>query len=397
MMKKLAIAFSGFVLTAAAAPDVTITSAVQDPETRVVNVEYNLTDGPAIVTLDVLSGDDPVSPAPTHLAGAVSRKVASGNHTFTWIPEKDGFTAPLSSVKLKLTAWSPSSPPDYMVIDLVSPTNTWYYTGADSVPLGVSNAVYKTSRMLFRKIPAANVKWLQGSATPVATTGEQTNRWCTLTADYYMGVYEVSGRQYANVMGTVVGDRTLADWDIRPVVSIAFIDLRGITSAYDWPQHGHNVSSASFFGRLRSLCGQQADLPTGAQWEYACRAGTSTPLYGELDDIAWHVNSGVTVPQPCGGKAANEWGLYDMIGNVFEYCLDWMSTAAETDSADVTDPEGPEECEPMSTRGDGGRMWRGGTFKAGYAPFQSVTGVYTWGHPGTSYDFVGFRVCCPME
>lgn len=66
-------------------------------------------------------------------------------------------------------------------------------------------------------------------------------------------------------------------------------------------------------------------LPTEAEWEYACRAGTSGPAYGMLDSIAWHLGNSNDRPHPVGEKAANPWGFYDMLGNVWELCQDWYS------------------------------------------------------------------------
>ncbi|MBE3199670.1 formylglycine-generating enzyme family protein [Frankia sp. CH37] len=63
-------------------------------------------------------------------------------------------------------------------------------------------------------------------------------------------------------------------------------------------------------------------LPTEAEWEHACRAGTTGPRYGPLDEIAWYRDNSAERPHEVGGKAPNEWGLYDMLGNVWDWCWD---------------------------------------------------------------------------
>jgi formylglycine-generating enzyme required for sulfatase activity len=63
-------------------------------------------------------------------------------------------------------------------------------------------------------------------------------------------------------------------------------------------------------------------LPTEAEWEYACRAGTSGPRYGPLDDVAWYRGNSEERPREVGGKEPNAWGLYDMLGNVWDWCWD---------------------------------------------------------------------------
>ena len=84
--------------------------------------------------------------------------------------------------------------------------------------------------------------------------------------------------------------------------------------------------------------GRNYRLPTEAEWEYACRAGSAESRYGKLEDVAWwHHNSGNTT-HAVGTKRPNAWGLYDMLGNVWELTADWKDTYP---SHAVTDPKGP--------------------------------------------------------
>lgn len=95
-------------------------------------------------------------------------------------------------------------------------------------------------------------------------------------------------------------------------------------------------------------------LPTESEWEYAARAGTTGARHGELDLIAWYPkNSGFTT-HPVGKKQANAWGLHDMIGNVWEWCLDWYMDSYPTGI--VVHPKGPSEGKA--------RVFRGGTYRS---------------------------------
>ena len=119
-------------------------------------------------------------------------------------------------------------------------------------------------------------------------------------------------------------------------------------------------------------------LPTEAEWEYAARAGTTGARYGKLDTIAWRDgNSGIQT-HPVKQKTANAWGLYDMIGNVWEWCSDWYGGYP---TGSVTDPTGPSS---GSFRVRRGGSWLGGDWLARSALRSSIV-------PGDRYDNLGFR------
>lgn len=141
-----------------------------------------------------------------------------------------------------------------------------------------------------------------------------------ITRGFEMGKYEVTQAQWEAVMRTNPSYYRGAD---RPVDGVNWNDIQGFLQQL-------NARNDGYWYRL----------PTEAEWEYAARAGTTGARYGDLNVIAWHQGNSGQQTQPVGGKQPNAWGLYDMIGNVWEWVADW--SYRQYTSATVTDPRGPQ-------------------------------------------------------
>ena len=225
----------------------------------------------------------------------------------------------------------------------------------------------------------------------------ETQHQVTLTQGYWMGKFEVTQAQYEAVMGTNPSGSSRAD---LPVVRVNWSDSMEFCAKL--------TAIEREAGRLPE--GYEYTLPTEAQWEYACRAGTTTAFnngtnipteeqageyyddngswhQGEpcpnLDELGWYSNNsrysnGNLDIHPVGQKLPNAWGLYDMHGNVWEWCLDWFRSYP---TAAVTDPKGPVT--------GSYRVNRGGSI-ARYA--DSCRSATRNGPPDGRYSDAGFRV-----
>jgi formylglycine-generating enzyme required for sulfatase activity len=238
----------------------------------------------------------------------------------------------------------------YMVIDLKGGADATNYPVsylADEPKSGWSDE-YKTDKLVLRRIESG--KFDMGSPEDEqGRTAQEMQHKVTLSKAFYMGVFEVTQRQWE----LVIGSNPSAYKDklgLCPVEQVSYLDIRGSVDGANWPKN-NSVDAPSFMGKMRARTGKVFDLPTEAQWEYACRAGT-TGAYsgkGDLGDMAWYKDNASGKTHPVGQKRANAWGLYDMHGNVWEWCLDWFGTYPGT----VIDPLGEASGSNRVRRGGG--------------------------------------------
>jgi len=136
-----------------------------------------------------------------------------------------------------------------------------------------------------------------------------------------------------------------------------------------------------FIQELNQKAGQRYRLPTEAEWEYACRAGTTDDRYGEVDEIAWYDGNSGGRTHPVGGKSKNTFGLYDMLGNVWEWCADWYDSDYYKNSP-TRNPEGPDGGSRRVNRG-GDWFLDAGSTRASRRDF---------GDPSRRRNILGFRL-----
>jgi formylglycine-generating enzyme required for sulfatase activity len=215
-------------------------------------------------------------------------------------------------------------------------------------------------------IPAGEFKMGSDNSEKDAPNDEKPQHRVRITKPFYMGKYLVTQEQWEVIMG---GNPSHFPGPKNPVEQVSWEDCR------------------EFVERLnRKVTGGKFALPTEAQWEYACRAGSTTKyFYGDeesgLDKYAWYsVNSG-NKTHPVGEKTPNAWGLYDMTGNVCEWCADWYDDGYYAHSP-TDDPRGPDTGSHRVLRGGGWNLPAGFFRSAGRFNFS----------PGLRL-ILGFRVC----
>jgi len=223
-----------------------------------------------------------------------------------------------------------------------------------------------------------------GSPDGEGDSDEHPQHKVRITRPFYLGKYEVTNGQYRAFLKSRGYDGS-GDTD-----SDYLKHFRGgsrMSTESNYPIVWVSWKNSSAFCRwLSQICGMTLRLPTEAEWEYACRAGTTTPRsFGSdscaLSDYGWHVGNSGDKTHPVGRKRPNSWGLYDMHGNVWEWCQDWYDEKYYAHS--------PEEDPPGPSGGDF-RVVRGGS--CGDNPGSVRSALRGWDAPGLTGSSSGFRL-----
>ena len=411
------------------------------PWSRLVDIDYVLACDPSEkmdVSVAAYNGSETLSLPLASLSGDLY-VVSEGTHRIVWDPMATVYTnsGALTSFRVALT---PTAAPLYMIVDLTLAAGAdgqiayvyesdltnglwgaWVrnpVTNSGTVVQSVvwtgvtTNDVYKTDKLVLRRIHAGSYGM-----------GDSANLSTTLTKDFYAGVFEVTQRQWELITGakpSYFNNSTY--YKTRPVEQVSYEDIRGasnnLPSSVNWPGTGVSVLPSSFVGKLRTKTGlTDFDLPTEAQWEYLCRAGTATVFNdgaaaakydGAVENNNGNTNgylaalgryafnggkywdgdsweNATSAFGPTNGTAvvgsyqANAWGLYDTHGNVWEWCLDWYAGSLSG---------GPD---PAGAGSGSYRVRRGGSWGSTASSCRSANRGPTT-PPSTRDYYIGFRL-----
>lgn len=278
--------------------------------------------------------------------------------------------------------------PRYMVVDLTSNStgDSCAVSYLSEAPESGWTDEYKTDKLVLRWV--APGEFVMGSPKDEFARFEphETQHGVVLSKGFWIGVFKCTQAQWKNVMGENSGG---GERGKMPKARVSYVDLRGNQKGLSWPEVGE-VDESSFFGALQAKTGLKFDLPTDAQWEYACRAGTTNALYNgaslqkrghdeSIDCLARHFSPS---PVPVGSLLPNPLGLYDMYGNGWEWIRD--RCVGDLGTARVVDPVGPAVGDARVARSCG---W-------GNNAYCCRSANRHFGDPKSRYFDYGFRIGC---
>ena len=395
---------ASLVLAAVAVPSLVVGGVIelqnvsfsQGMPSRDVTVNYTLAGSQAFIRCDILTngvsiGELNLNTFTGDYSDTTAKLISPGTHSFVWKARKDWPDNVSTNVQVQLQAYYPEEAgyvsKTYLVVDLSSGSSATSYdcTYLDTVPAGGWTADHKKKFLVMRRIPAGT--FVMGSPSGEGarvTTGVEDQHTVSISKPFYIGVFELTQKQFNLIIPG--GNQAMyfyaehPDWagDSMPTLGVNWADLRGENKVT---------------GYLTAKTGFKFDYPTSAQWEYACRAG-STAMFPacasypsgitDWSQVSTIGNVATMVPKAVGSYQCNNWGLYDMIGNMLEPTLDWYSSTFQYEGKDPTGPT-------TGTDHDG----RGGSFM--HSVYQSRTAQHTSYPASTRQYFYGCRLAIQLQ
>ena len=263
-------------LSVQAAPLVSNIMGAQRAGTKLVDITYDLTDTENTeLTVSIRISKDAGStwdvPCTNVSGNGIDFPVTPGTgKAIVWDAGADWNGQWSNQMQVEITAIAGAAPisEEYLVVDLSTGSEATSYpvSSLAEIPAGGWTDEYKTTKLVLRKIPAGT--FTMGSPeNELGRYSDETQHQVTLTKDFYVGVFEVTQKQWELVMGVWPSYFYNASYrDSRPVERVSYDDIRGSGVGSGWPASSA-VDTESFLGRLRTKTGLDFDLPTEAQWE----------------------------------------------------------------------------------------------------------------------------------
>lgn len=352
------------------------------------------------IVMHTLSGD-----------GAINA-VGVGVHRMIWDAKVDMPAFHTSDFEVKLQVLSQGA--QYLVVDLSGGTNAVTYpVRYSTTPPDVTTDKCRTTELWLRLVLPGT--FMMGSPeTEMLRNSDEQKHLVHLTRPYYIGIFELTQKQWMLISAATNAVNYAGD--CRPVDTVSYDMIRGRNLGAKWPK-SDEVDDNSFLGIIRQKTSLKFDLPTEAQWEYACRAGTTNSWNSGQDGSYFYANysensgnyelsklgrysvnrndghDSYSQHTKVGLYLPNSWGIYDMHGNVREWCLDGYKSIMP--KYDEMDPVGADSTEKRCLRGghyhDNARYCRSATR---FAEYSNTMGYWD----GYKSAGIGFRVVCiPVE
>ena len=387
-----------FARTVSATVTVGNVAFTQDEATHDVTVTYDLSTGdgePAFVSLDVLTngvsvGATRVKKVSGDVSTAIGEVVSPGTgKSIIWKARADLPGVGLDNAKVRVTAIATNHYEGlYLVVDLSRGTDSTYWPVQYTACKPDTNSLaFYTTELWLRRVPAGTFAMgygTSGDPSPVHNV--------TLSRDFYCGVVPVTRAQHAIIKGAWPNGED-ASMGRYPVSKVQYNTIRG----QNWPNN-NKTQSGQVVTLLRNKTKLQFDIPTEAQWEYACRAGHSGNTLNdgssEANDgyryLGWgQINSGWSSSskenhwQPVALLKPSDWDFYDFYGNVLEWCRDWYGAYS---AGDQTDPPGASSGTLRVSRG-GSYALNSSALNSYYRRHNSTTNL-----PNNSDNNTGYRL-----